>query len=221
MPVHFDNYSNSPSEHGLSAPGSKGETKTWRRRRKRLICQTQCSEVRGEHSSPKQDECSHPSTKKGFIFHIFLHCLSLLVHKWLHLAITNGRYLAAKKINFFNSGIAEVTRRAAPCSVPPTFSSSDTEIHPSMGYTSDTHQWDAQHPLPKWQHPMKVIHNEGLQQGTPKDANCRSLLLSLGKALGKLHRTTSPWFLVMEGERIQSLSGIKQFWIEISEYFEV
>lgn len=70
MPVHLDNYSNSPSKHGPS-PVPNGETKTWRRRRKQLICWTQCSEMWGEHSSLQQINVPTPAQRKGSYFIYF------------------------------------------------------------------------------------------------------------------------------------------------------
>lgn len=70
MPVHLGNYSNSPSKHGPS-PVPNGETKTWRRRRKQLICWTQCSEMWGEHSSLQQINVPTPAQRKGSYFIYF------------------------------------------------------------------------------------------------------------------------------------------------------
>lgn len=133
MPVHFDNYSNSPSKHGLSAPGLQRRNQNLKENEETAhLLKTMFGNVRWTFLTKARWMFPPKHKERVHISYIF-HCLSLLVHKQLHLAITNGWYLAAKNINVFNSAIAEATRQAKCCSVPPTFSKSDSEIYPSMG----------------------------------------------------------------------------------------
>lgn len=92
-----------------------------------------------------------PQHKERVHMSYIFHCLGLLVHKQLHLAISNGRDWAAKKIIMFLTMQQQNQRgRLHPvqfhyCSPIPA------ESHPSMGtVTCSTHSRDVHHVLHKW-----------------------------------------------------------------------
>lgn len=134
--------------------------------------------------------------ERAHISYIF-YCLSLLIHKELHLAIIKGRYLAARlKLlthNSRNKVASSTVRSSSGTGVPPL--GAQVPLQPPQRHL--------QYPPPKWKHSSKIIPGKGAAVANP---NINQLLQFAEQASQKVPPHSAEFMILMrEKERTQAV----------------